>query len=67
MSLNVHIAPTPFVMGWESMNRYAHELTRVSGISPLLPLRPVNTAPGSRWPRLWIRRCPLYTSDAAHE
>jgi len=56
MSLKVHIAPTPFVMGWESMNRYAHELTRVSGISPLLPLRPVNTAPGSRWQRLWTRR-----------
>ncbi len=56
MSLNIHIAPTPFVMGWESMNRYAHELSRVSGITPLLPLRPVNTPPGSRWQRLWARR-----------
>ncbi len=54
--MKIHIAPTPFVMGWESMNRYAHELSRVSGISPLLPLRPVNTPPGSRWQRLWARR-----------
>ena len=30
MSMKIHIAPTPFVMGWESMNRYAHELSRVS-------------------------------------
>jgi glycosyltransferase involved in cell wall biosynthesis len=56
MSMKIHIAPTPFVMGWESMNRYAHELSRVSGITPLLPLRPVNTPPGSRWQRLWARR-----------
>jgi len=54
--MKIHIAPTPFVMGWESMNRYAHELSRVSGITPLLPLRPVNTPPGSRWQRLWARR-----------
>lgn len=45
-------------MGWESINRYAHELADVSEMRSrfLLPLFAVNTPAGSRLRRLYMRR-----------
>ena len=58
MSLKIHIAPTPPVMGWASMNRYAHELCGISSMRErcLLPLASVDAPGGSRLQRFWVRR-----------
>ena len=58
MPLDLHIAPTPPVMGWASMNRYAHELCAVSGMRDrfILPPGTVDAPGGHRLFRIWMRR-----------